>query len=263
MNHRDFVLHLWNIYKDELTERLAEFQEKHHTLITTSIKAAKNEDGSKAGGSTGLPDCLYLYLLIRHFKPKTIFEIGTWIGTSGMFMAEALKKNAEGNGEGSRGGHIYTCDINNAYALSNEYDQFITRMNVMSDEALAELPHELKVDFMFADGELTPATIKELTKRVHTNTVLATHDFKLPGEKGVRNLVKLQRAFANRYKYVLPTKKKVHTIAQINSSVGLLVPQQHPVKKRSAGWCVTYQTAALYALSTAYRFYRKARNVLR
>jgi predicted O-methyltransferase YrrM len=165
-------------------------------------------------GTISLPDAKLLYLLIRYFKPKVIFEIGTWIGTSSMVMAEAIKKNANG-------GHIYTCDSNNYYALDNSYQDTITTINAYSDQALTTLPIHTKIDFVFADGELTFSTIKQLKPKLTKNTIITTHDFTLPAEKGVLNFARMQITSFFSYGYILHHD----IINKYNSGVmALLIP---------------------------------------
>ena len=148
-------------------------------------------------GTISVPDAKLLYLLVRYFKPKVIFEIGTWIGTSSMIMAEAMKKN-------NNDGHIYTCDANTFFAVDDLYQDVITTINAYSDVALDSIPTDTKVDFVFADGELTFATIKKLKPLLHKDAIVSTHDFTLPAEKGVLNLIRMQLASFFSYSYILP-----------------------------------------------------------
>jgi predicted O-methyltransferase YrrM len=148
-------------------------------------------------GTISVPDAKLLYLLVRYFKPKVIFEIGTWIGTSSMIMAEAMKKN-------NNDGHIYTCDANTFFAVDDLYQDVITTINAYSDVALDSIPTDTKVDFVFADGELTFATIKKLKPLLHKDAIVSTHDFTLPAEKGVLNLIRMQLASVFSYSYILP-----------------------------------------------------------
>ena len=38
-----------------------------------------------------LEDCVFLYQVVTHFKPKVIVEIGTWVGTTAYVMSQAQK----------------------------------------------------------------------------------------------------------------------------------------------------------------------------
>ena len=112
-------------------------------------------------------------------------------------MAEAMKKN-------NNDGHIYTCDTNTFFALDASYHDIITTINAYSDQAIEQLPPDTTVDFVFADGELTFVTIKKLKTLLHKDAIISTHDFTLPAEKGVLNLVRMQLASFFSYSYILP-----------------------------------------------------------
>ena len=45
--------------------------------------------------ATGGQDMMYLYALVRFFKPANVLEVGTYIGTTATIMAQALRKNHE------------------------------------------------------------------------------------------------------------------------------------------------------------------------
>lgn len=49
--------------------------------------------GLVTGGTTSLEDCMLLYLLVRGYGCKHVFEIGTYIGTSTVAMNEAVRRN--------------------------------------------------------------------------------------------------------------------------------------------------------------------------
>src|SRR5664280_2720438 len=57
--------------------------------------------GYTGENSTSLEDCLMLYSLIRHFDRRSVFEVGTNIGTSAVVMSAAVQQN---------GGNCITCD---------------------------------------------------------------------------------------------------------------------------------------------------------
>ncbi|MAQ59400.1 hypothetical protein CL638_01670, partial [bacterium] len=118
---KKLVEQMWKEYGDEVIElephfrRLIEELRTKTSLTYPNLPFAPDE---KIGGTITLTDAKILYLLIRTIKPKVIFEVGTWIGTSAMIMAEAVKKNGFGK--------IFTCDFNNYYSLSYEYNEYIT-----------------------------------------------------------------------------------------------------------------------------------------
>jgi len=147
-------------------------------------------------------DAEVLYFLIRKFKPKIVFEIGTWVGTSAMVMAEAIRRN-------DNGGKIYTCDINNYFLLGEEYSDIITAITEYSDVAIDKIPAEEKIDFVFTDGELTFKTLRNLIERLNPDALIVTHDFVLPAEKGVLNFVRTQIVSKCSYNLVANTNKNI------------------------------------------------------
>ncbi|MEX0924384.1 MAG: class I SAM-dependent methyltransferase [Candidatus Paceibacterota bacterium] len=209
--------HLWETYAEEVLERMPEFQKIHQNLHATpkeELPTIRRTPNGTIAGSTGLSDCIYLYLLVRELKPNIIFEIGTWIGTSSMFMAEALKKNGAG--------HIYTCDINIYYALGSSYDKFITFVNAPSEKAIDNLPRDTQIDFCFIDGSINRPTLHSIAQHTHSSTTLTTHDVKLPDEKGVLNLAKLIPQYPHHEAH-LPKPLTFNGIT-VNNSTGILAP---------------------------------------
>ena len=173
----------------------------------------RRADDNKAAGNISDVDAYILYTLVAHFKPNTVFEIGTWIGTSSMVMSQALQES------GNLTGHIYTCDKNSYYSLGENYDTKITRINEYSDIALEGIEEEKSIDMVFADGELDYPTLKKMLPRLSKNAIIVTHDYTRPGEKGVRNLIRLQMSTRAKYAYVLPSSTD-----KIVSSIGILLP---------------------------------------
>ena len=173
-------------------------------------------------GTISVPDAKLLYLLVRYFKPKVIFEIGTWIGTSSMVMAEAMKKN-------NNDGHIYTCDANTFFAVDYLYQDVITTIKAYSDVALDSIPTDTKVDFVFADGELTFATIKKLKPILHKDAIVSTHDFTLPAQKGVLNLLRMQLASFFSYSYILP--QNIDNQSYNSGALGMLTKNSSLMKQ--------------------------------
>ncbi len=221
----DLIRNTEETYGEELAKVLPTLEQKIQQLRNNAVAQhptiPRGTDGFD-NGSISIQDARLLYILVRNLKPKTIFEIGTWIGTSAMVMAEAMRMN-------NNGGHIYTCDANTYYALDATYDDIITPIHAYSDKALQELPKEAIIDFVFADGELTFPTIKVLKQKLANNATIATHDFTLPAEKGVLNLVRMQLASFCKYTYVLPNEN-THT-SYNSGALGLLTlsTQQKPV----------------------------------
>ncbi len=207
-------------YADELRTQIPLLEQRIDEL---RIKASEKmpgirlaEDG-KTAGTINYADMKVLYLLVRHFKPKVVFEIGTWIGTSAMVMAEAIKQNANG-------GLIYTCDTADCYMEQALYKDTIRKITAFSDQALSELPNGTKIDFIFADGEFTFNTIKKLEGFLRPNTIITTHDYVLPAEKGVLNYLRIQLTSFGGYRLI--SSSIISRVIHADTLIGILYRDQ-------------------------------------
>jgi predicted O-methyltransferase YrrM len=200
----DLISKAENEYETELATTFKEIAKKFDLLRHEAVKIYPDIPRGKDdldSGTISIYDARLLYILVRTLKPKVIFEIGTWIGTSAMMMAEAMRKN-------DNGGKIYTCDVNTFYSVDNSYADIITPINAFSDDALDQIPPDSKIDFVFTDGELTFKTIAKLKPKLSPEAVIATHDFVLPAEKGVLNFVRMQLLSLFGYTYFFPQEIK-------------------------------------------------------
>lgn len=228
---------LLNIFADLETK----IDRLRHRAVEKYPNIPRENDGLVAN-SISLEDARLLYLLVRVLKPKVIFEVGTWVGTSAMVMAEAMRANANG-------GQIYTCDADNYYSVDDTYCDIITPLFKWSDIAITDLPRNTKIDFVFADGELTFKTIKVLKPKLAKNAVITTHDFELPAEKGVLNLVRMQLMTFCKYTYVLPEQNNYE---KYNSgALGLLIynPKTFAISK----WYKTFKLGFNALIIKGYR----------
>lgn len=203
-------------YADELKIQIPLLEQQIdilRTKATEEIPGIRIASDGKVAGTINYADMKVLYLLVRHFQPKVIFEIGTWIGTSAMVMAEAIRKN--GNN-----GVVYTCDTADCYLEQEHYRSIIKKITAFSDSALSELPIDTKVDFVFADGELTFKTIEKLNRKASMHMMIATHDYVLPAEKGVLNYLRLQlRSFGG---YKLLSSRDISNVIKADTLIGII-----------------------------------------
>lgn len=147
--------------------------------------------------STSLPDCLFLWLLVREYQPRTIFEIGTFVGTTAAFMAEASGLQAQ----------IHTCDKARVYRQTPRYEGIIEPMpGQHSAPASRTLRKQgLRPDLVFADGRIDWRTARNIAAMMHGSSVFATHDY-VAGDKGEHNLRRMERRLRNRgYRALTPT----------------------------------------------------------
>jgi hypothetical protein len=130
--------------------------------------------------AVSLPDALYIYEVIKKYKPKVVLEIGTWIGTVTRIITEAMD------------GKVYTCDkkhvFNKAVIKPPDRDR-VKYYNCKSTKLLKKLSKKgIKIDFCFVDACLQRGDNKLIKSLFRDRVVFATHDYKLPGDKGVRNV---------------------------------------------------------------------------
>jgi predicted O-methyltransferase YrrM len=139
--------------------------------------------------STSLQDCLFLYLLVKEFRPKVIFEVGTFVGTTAVFMAEASELQAT----------LYTCDMREAYVQQPRYEGVIVPMlGTHSARASKELRRKgVEIDLVFADGRVDWRTGRHIAAMLAEDGVFATHDF-VAGDKGEANLKRMKRRLSGR-----------------------------------------------------------------
>lgn len=222
----DFVRKLYLKYKNEIDfdyERLEGIRNKLIRSSRETLPKIRRTPEGLIKGSTSIRDCVYLYLLIRYFKPNIIFEIGTWIGTSTAIMAEALRKNNSGK--------IITCDINNYVLILDDYQDKATYYNMHSSNVLKLLlKQNIEIEFVFNDASITKSTIKRLQNLVSKNFIFLTHDYKPPKDKGIKCVKLMDRHFvkgSNEFKWFLPNKiDKGYDVGAnftINRSTALLI----------------------------------------
>lgn len=220
---QQFINSLYKSYQSELREiyKLGILDDLLNISGKELSEIRRNNEGNVVGYA-GLKDCLFLYLLVREFKPKIIFEIGTWIGASSSFMAEALERNNQGK--------LYTCDINQYNCIPDCYNNRVVYINDHSSQALERLKEfGEKIDLVFADGEVDETTANLLYELKSTSFIFATHDFKPPRDKGIANLLQLKHQFLpSEFKWLIPTKQSIgYDVGEsyrLNKSVAVMIP---------------------------------------
>jgi len=172
----DFVS---NLRRDIILKgkRLPEFIELGKQRKRTDEKYTNPDNIDESGAITDM-DAKYLYLLVKTINPKTVFEIGTWFGTSAAVMASAFD------------GLVRTCGLDNVYVKDNPYYDRIVYYQKESTGFLKKmLKNEIYSDFIFVDATLRKEDFA-LLKKVSTG-IIAIHDFGYPkGESNVRGIQK-------------------------------------------------------------------------
>jgi hypothetical protein len=134
-------------------------------------------------GSVPYDDAVELYKLIAFFKPKTIAEVGTFIGVSTRSMRLAMPS-----------ANIYTCDVSNRIQV----DPNDTKLHQYPKQSSTDMFKDLAargvgVDLMYLDGRLHQDDFQYFPKIVHDQTVFVFDDFE-GTEKGVVNAMMLDGA---------------------------------------------------------------------
>lgn len=158
MQTREFVTRLFERHGHGLVEKLTAIRD--HNVTSRAQRGL-------AGGSTGTADCGFLYLLVKAFGRRSIFEIGTYVGTSAVAMTMA-------------GGYVTTCDPKDYGCLPPG----IRFLNMTDRDALRLLRREgALVDMVFADAAVSSDAITFLNKIGSNDMIFTAHDY-ASGAKG-------------------------------------------------------------------------------
>jgi hypothetical protein len=169
-------------------------------------------------GSISLSSAFSLFLLIKHFKPMRILEIGTFIGKSTISMARAMEEFTDK-------GEIFTCDHSNEiklpYTGNTKITQFMKQDSTKMLECLTG-----KFDLIFLDGRIKVQDIKIILNLITDKSIIVFDDFE-GIEKGIANLMLLRESkeLTHHFQINPPSEEflKLHDF-QSHSLLGLLVP---------------------------------------
>ena len=169
-------------------------------------------------GSISLSSAFSLFLLVKHFKPMRILEIGTFIGKSTISMASAME-------EFTNKGEIFTCDASNEiklpYVGNTKIIQFMKQDSTKMLECLTG-----KFDLLFIDGRIKNSDTKLILNLITDKSIIIFDDFE-GIEKGVANLMLLRqlKEFNKHYQINPPSEEflKLHNFHS-GALLGLLVP---------------------------------------
>jgi predicted O-methyltransferase YrrM len=133
------------------------------------IEDLEKLDPARRTGSTNHASLMALWAVIRYFRPKTVAEVGTYIGKS-TFVLSRL------------GADVHTCDMTHDFKLPLATK--ITQYHTSSTEMLAKL--DGKIDLLHLDGRLQADDREHLTRLCAPDTIITLDDFE-GVEKGVWN----------------------------------------------------------------------------
>ena len=171
------------------------------------------------GGSPCDRDLFLWYLFARTTKPRKVFEIGTWIGTSTIVIAKALH---EIYGEDFE---IVTCDYpNNVYIENHNYKYLLQNIyynNLHSNQlvpTLKENGHQF--DAIFSDAAISDNNVNDLKDICNMNKfIFLTHDvYTTKYSKGNEAVNKIQTKYKD-LKIIVPEHEDGYTIDNINYKI--------------------------------------------
>jgi len=220
---KDFIKELYSGVEIDL-EEIAGVREE---IVSKGVPLGKQQNlrsnWETGTGAVSMLDCIFLTMLVKKLKPKKIFEIGTWFGTSAGILSSALDNDVK----------IYTCDTTNVYTNLDKYKNSIVFCNTHSSNVVGFLKeNDFKVDFVFADGVLSTSDADWLLDSMGEDFIVSVHDYKLPSDKGIDNIELLKKRSKIPVVTFCPEKDipgKGYDIGKgynINSSVGLIMSEK-------------------------------------
>ena len=166
----------------------------HMTWTTDAPKIARFAIPDFTGG-VNPGDRRAIYYLIRHFKPKSVLEIGTHIGASTIHIAAALNRNGE---QDKQPGDLLSLDIRDVnseieqpwlhFGTNHSPRQMVREMgygSFVDFEVGTSLDYfeatSKRYDFIFLDGDHSAPTVyKEIPKAealLNPGGVILLHDY--------------------------------------------------------------------------------------
>lgn len=129
--------------------------------------------------SVRIDDILFIYLMIRYFKPKHILEIGTRTGRNLTTMMRGCIKNSSPY-------TIHSIDVDNECIIEKERLKNVKMYKGDVDKILKQAIG--KVNFIFCSKKITSKTSKILNRIMTPSTILCTMDFMAPISTGALNM---------------------------------------------------------------------------
>lgn len=156
-------------------------------------------------------DAIELYRVVNFFKPRTVAEVGTFIGVSTNTIYEACKGEVD----------IYTCDLSNDIKLNLPFNVF-QYPKIPSPQMFKDLVDKnVRIDLVYLDGRLSQEDVESLSKIIYAETVFVFDDFE-GVEKGVINAMMVE-SFSRALIYPREGRK---TAMSIPFSLLQIVPQE-------------------------------------
>ena len=168
------------------------------------IEDLEKLDPARRTGSTNHASLMALWAVIRYFRPKTVAEVGTYIGKS-TFVLSRL------------GADVHTCDMTHDFKLPIATK--ITQYHSSSTEMLAKL--DGKIDLLHLDGRLQADDREHLTRLCAPDTIITLDDFE-GVEKGVWNA--MQFDLSKRILVYPPERQLTERYALGDATTAIILP---------------------------------------
>jgi len=168
------------------------------------IEDLEKLDPARRTGSTNHASLIALWAVIRHFRPKVVAEIGTYIGKSTFVLAR-------------EGADVHTCDMTHDFKLP--LTTSITQYHSSSTEMLAKL--DGKIDLLHLDGRLQPDDKTHLERLFTPETVITLDDFE-GIEKGVWNAMQID--LSQRILVYPPERELTERYAVGDATTAIILP---------------------------------------
>jgi predicted O-methyltransferase YrrM len=168
------------------------------------IEDLEKLDPARRTGSTNHASLIALWAVIRYFRPKTVAEVGTYIGKS-TFVLSRL------------GADVHTCDMTHDFKLPIATK--ITQYHSSSTEMLAKM--EGKIDLLHLDGRLQADDREHLVRLCTPDTIITLDDFE-GVEKGVWNA--MQFDLSKRILVYPPERQLTERYAVGDATTAIILP---------------------------------------
>jgi len=168
------------------------------------IEDLEKLDPARRTGSTNHASLMALWAVIRYFRPKTVAEVGTYIGKS-TFVLSRL------------GADVHTCDMTHDFKLPIATK--ITQYHTSSTEMLAKM--EGKIDLLHLDGRLQADDREHLARLCTPDTIITLDDFE-GVEKGVWNA--MQFDLSKRILVYPPERELTERYAVGDATTAIILP---------------------------------------
>ena len=202
INSDDLSNLLWNkILENSYSKKIINFTQFQKAIDDLNLLRSQSTYNT---GSITLTTAWLLYSLVYFFKPKTIVEVGSFIGKSTFSMAFAADDYSN-----EFMTEIFCCDFSNHITFPNLTKTKINQFHKKSStEMLSSFNKDKSIDLLHIDGRLQPDDFSLLKDLINDQTIFVLDDFE-GIEKGCINLINLyQSNLISKSKYLLASPIK-------------------------------------------------------